>query len=183
MCAKVCFLFVFIAFVVIKKNFGDESCNLLINEVNTGSPEHFKKTDFIELKMICESDDSKPRIKSLQGYKMIGISISAGKSENAQLMTIDFVVNLWNSKINEQNMFTIGSEDVPNTDMHFNSAYVAYQSKFNKKTQTITSFLTKDSKHIHAIALLYKASYSFPEIVLSAKTPSIVINEKLQETI
>lgn len=80
-------------------------------------------------------------------------------------------------------MFLIASEDVPNADMYFNSDFVAFQSKFNKKTQSITSFLIKDSKHIHAIALWYKSSYSFPEIALTSKTPSMVINEKLQETI
>lgn len=127
MSAKMCFLFFSITFMVIYENVCDESCTLLINEVNTGSPERFKKTDFIELKMICDSDNSKPKTKSLQGYKIIGMSAGAGKSENTQQMTIDFVVNLWNSKINEQNMFTIGTEDVTNTDMNFNSAYVAYR--------------------------------------------------------
>lgn len=98
-------------------------------------------------------------------------------------MTIDFVVNLWNSKINEQNMFTIRTKVVSNTDMNFNSVYVAYRNKFSKNMQTISSFLTKDNKHIHAIALLNKAKYAFPEIVLNAKTLFIIINEKIQEII
>lgn len=80
-------------------------------------------------------------------------------------------------------MFTIGSDDVANTDMNFNDAYVAYGDKFSKKTQRIDCFFNKASKNIHAIALLHKKSYSFPEIVLSAKKPYIIIDEKLQELI
>lgn len=98
-------------------------------------------------------------------------------------MTIDLVINLWNSKINDQDMFTIGADDVANTDMSFKSANVTYRNKFTKDTQKINFFLNKDSKNIHAIALLYKRSNSFPEFVLDTKTPTIIINEKLQEII
>lgn len=137
---------------------------LVINEVNTGSPARLAKNDFIELKMLCDSDT---QIKSLQGHKLIGLPAGERSSENTQQVTIDLVVNLWNSEINEKNMFTIGVDGVPNVDMNCKSTLVTYQNKFSGNVQTIDSFLKKGNKHIHANALLFKNSYSFSEITLT----------------
>lgn len=153
----------------------------LINEINTGSPDRFKKKDFIELKMICDSD--KPKSASLQGYKLIDIPAGTGKRSNIQQMTIDLVINLWNSKINERNMFTVGSDNVPNTDMNTKSASFNYRNKFSGNLQTIDTFLNTGNKHVHAIALLYKECNSFPEIVINAKNPFIVIDDNIEEII
>lgn len=155
-------------------------CNLVINEVNTGSPVRLAKNDFIEFKMFC---DSETKTKNLQGYKLIGLSAGEGVSANTQKMTIDLVINLWNSKINEKNMFTIGSDAVTNAELNVKSTFVTYRNKFSGNTQTIDSFLNKGNKHIHAIALLFKQSYTFPEFRLTAKKPFINIDEKLIELI
>lgn len=174
------FVFLF-AFVALLLCFYAENCKVVINEVNTGSPERLKKKDFIELKMIC-TDDSKAK-KKLQGYKLVGISAGEALSGNIQQVTIDLVVNLWNSKINERNLFTIGADGVQNIDMNTKSSYLSCRTTFSGNTQTINSFLNKGDKHIHAIALLYKNAYNFPEIVLTEKNTFINIDEKMQELI
>lgn len=179
MSAKISVLF--FAFMVILV--ASENCNLVLNEVNTGSPDRFRKKDFIELKMLCDPDTSTPKIKHLQGYKIIGISAGADTSGQKQQMTIDLIISLWNCQINERNMFTIGADGVPNTDMNTKSQFVTYRNKYSQNTQTLSSFLNKGDKHIHAIALLYKKSNNFPELMLNAKKPFIIIDEKLQELI
>lgn len=60
---------------------GDDDCKVVINEINTGSPEKMKKMDFIELQAYCKS---KKKV-SLQGYKIIGISAGTGKCYNTSL--------------------------------------------------------------------------------------------------
>lgn len=60
--------FVFLCVLVV----ASEECNLLLNEINTGTPKNFKNRDFIELKIACENEI---KLNSLQGYKIIGISI------------------------------------------------------------------------------------------------------------
>lgn len=173
--AKICvFIFAFVVICVGLKISG-EDCDLVINEVNTGSPERLKKKDFIELKMICDSEQ--PKSKSLQGYKIIGISADSGT------MSIDLVVSLWNSKINEKNMFTVGNDGVSNVDMNCKSHSVSYRNKLTGDTQTLSSFLNKGNKNIHAIALLYKESYAFQEIALTQKNPIIIVDDKLRELI
>lgn len=152
-------------------------CVTVINEINTGSPGIVKKNDFIELKMIC---DSRANAKSLQGYKLIGLSGGTGRTANIQTMTIDLVVNLWNSKTSEAEMFTIGSESVPNIDMNIKSEMVAYRNKFTGNSQTLGAFLNIGNKHIHAIALIYKRNYAFPEINLNVKRPFITIDSEME---
>lgn len=78
-----------------------ENCNLVINEISTGSPDRLMKKDFIELKIMCDTDTRK--IKSTQGYKLIGLSVG-GISGNIQQLTVDLIINLWNSEINDRNI-------------------------------------------------------------------------------
>lgn len=157
------------------------NCKLVINEVNTGSPENMRQNDFIELKALC--DVPHPKKKSLQGYKIIGLSTGTGKSSNTQQITIDLVVNLWNSQFNDEHMFTIGTEHVPNVDMTTKSEYVAYRNKFTKNTGNIAAFMNKGNKHLHGIAILYKKDYAFPEFVLTQKKPFLIVDESMQEII
>lgn len=85
-------------------DFLSDGCSLVINEINTGTPKVIrKKEDFIELKLICGKRQS--QTKSLQEFKVIGISTA-----NVQQMSIDLVVNLWNSRLYDRNLFTIGTE-------------------------------------------------------------------------
>lgn len=175
-------VFIFMLVVIcVRLKITGEDCDFVINEVNTGSSERFEKIEFIELKMICDSEH--PKTKTLQGYKLIGISADTEENSNVQQMSIDVVVNLWNSVINKQNMFTVGADGVKNTDMNCNSTSVTYRSKFTGNTQTLNSFLNNGNKHIHAIALLFNESYTFPEIVISPENPFIIINDTLQELI
>lgn len=89
------FIFLIFVFIFIKYNqcmylFGESECAMLINEINTGTPESMRKSDFIELKMICDQD--RPKTTSLQGFKLIGISTDT--TSTTQKMSIDLVVNL-----------------------------------------------------------------------------------------
>lgn len=152
------------------------------HEVNTGNPGKLLKKNFVELKIICDNDKDSVG-KSLQGYKLIGLSGGTGTTSNLNAMSVDLVVNLWNSKVGKNGMFTIGAPDVPNTDMSADSDYVNYRNKFSKNTQTLFSMFNKGNRHLHAIALLYKASYSFPELVISEKTQYIPINSTIEELI
>lgn len=160
--------------------FGEENCAVLINEINTGNPEKIKKTDFIELRLQC--DEPNPKSVSLQGFKIIGIS--AEKTSNSQKMYIDLVINLWNSKFNvDTKLLTIGTESVPHTDMNTKSAFVTFRNKFTGNTQSLNMFLNKGDKNVHAIAILYKKDYGFPEFVLSAKQPRVNIDAKMKDLI
>lgn len=51
--------------------FGEEDCALVINEVNTASPENVKKEE------------------NVQGFKIIGISVDAAATANNQKMSVD----------------------------------------------------------------------------------------------
>lgn len=160
--------------------FGEDNCAVIINELNTGSPENVKKSDFIELKLLCDSDN--PKSLSLQGFKIVGMSFE--KTSNSQRMSIDLVINLWNSKFNvNTKLFTIGTENVANTEMNTKSGYVTYRNKLTGSVQSLNMFLNKGSKNVHAIAILYKKDYAFPEIVLNAKNPILNIDDKMRDLI
>lgn len=45
------------------------------------------------------------------------------------------------------------------------------------------SFLNKGNTFLHAIAIVYKKGYSFPEFVLTQKKPFLNMNDDLQEII
>lgn len=79
----------------------DDSCNLLINEINTVDSSNIQSNEFIELKLICEDGQRKD---SLQGFKVIGITAGLG-NENKPENNINLVVNLWNEKIKTSNLF------------------------------------------------------------------------------
>lgn len=162
-------------------NLGDQDCILVINEINTGSPTNMKNKDFIELKAICETEN--PKKKTLQGFKIIGISTESDEASKTLKMTVDLVVNLWNSKWNEQKLFTVGTESVANADLKTSSPYVLYRNKFSGNKNTLETFLGRGNKHLYAIALLYKASYSFPELVLTQKKPAIKIDQDIKDLI
>lgn len=150
---------------------------MVINEVNTGNPGIIEKKNFIELKIICDGG------RSLRGYKLIGISAGTGHGSNVNSMTVDLVVSLWNSKVGENGMFTIGAGNVPNVDMSSESEFVSYRNKFLKNTPTRYAFFNKGNKHVHAIALLYKNSYSFPELVINDNKQYIPIDSQIEELI
>lgn len=154
-----------------------EECSAVLNEINSGSPAVFTNQDFIELKMFC---DGVPKSKSLQGYKLIGISTG---NQNSDKMTIELVVNLWNSKSNNNGFLTIGTKKVKNSEIDTESQYMNYRNKFSGDTNVIQSFLNAGQKNLHAIALIYKKSYSFPELVINKKKPYLIINDKIKELI
>lgn len=170
--------FLFLLIFVINVH-GENKCNVVINEINTGNFENLKKSDFIELKLQCESDS--PKSTSLQGYKLIGISTDT--TSNPQKVSIDLVINLWNSKFNADNLYTIGSEDVANKDMDSKSVYVSYRNKFVGNVKSISMFLSKSEKNVHAIAILYKKEQNFPELVLNSKQPILQIDKKMEDLI
>lgn len=156
---------------------GDKVCNVLINELNTGSPGVVHKMDFIELFVYCTR---KSKSKSLQGYKLIGISAGSGRSDG---MLIDLVVNLWNAKWNANNFFTIGTTDVSNTDLTIDSPYVTYRNKYSGSTKDNALFMLTGNRHLHAIALLYKYMESFSDLTLSKNKPYIIIDDTIKELI
>lgn len=153
-------------------------CNVLINELNTGSPGILQNRDFIELFAYCPGQQ--PKTRSLQGYKLIGISAGSGRSDG---MLIDLVINLWNSKWAENKFFTIGTPEIPNTQLTTESSYVVYRNKFSGSSSQNQRLMLTGNRHLHAIALLYKESYNFPEIVLNVKNQYIIIDDKLKEVI
>lgn len=157
----------------------NDDCNLVINEINIESPGIVKTKDFIELKMVCANQR---KSDSLQGFKILGIS-AGPDSTNSQTMTVDLIINLWNQKIKNKDFFTIGSTNVVNVDMQPNSPYFAYRSKFTGNTQSMFSFLNKGNNYIHALAIIYKKNYGFPEFVLTQKQVFLNIDSNLQEII
>lgn len=157
----------------------DDNCNFLINEINTNSPKVLKNLEFIELKMECTNER---KSNSLQGFKVIGISIE--QVNGKQVMTIDLIANLWNEKLKaSSDFFTIGGSNVPSVDLKTDSPYVLYRNKFTKNTQSLNSFFKKDNNNLHAIAIIYKKGYVFPEFVINLKKPFIIINSDIQELI
>lgn len=157
----------------------EDNCNLLINEINTNSPKVLKNLEFIELKMQCTN---KRKSDSMQGFKVIGISIEQINGE--QVMTIDLIANLWNEKLQaDTDFFTIGGANVPSVDMKTDSPYFGYRNKFTKNTQSLNSFFKKDNNNLHAIAIVYKKGYVFPELVINLKKPFITINSSDVEEI
>lgn len=148
--------------------------------IGTGSPENVKKSDFVELKFICDSDQ--PKFTSMQGLKIIGIS--AGTASNTQKMSVHLVINLWNCKFNVQTkIFTIGTENVANTDINTKNGCVAYRNEFFGNIPTLNTFLNRGNKDVHAIAILYKKDYTFPEFVLNSKNPTLNIDDKMKDLI
>lgn len=66
---------------------------------------------------------------------------------------------------------------------------MSYRNKFTGNSQSLHSLFNKDSEHLHAIAIVYKKSYSFPEysdkfqIAINSKKPFININSEILEII
>lgn len=164
----------------INGSFGESDCHLVINEFNTGSPNAVKNNEFIELKQNC-GDERK--IVSLQGYKVIGISAGVGVgTNNKQEMTIDLIINLWNEKM-KSDFFTIGAQNVQNIDLSVSSSFVTFRNKYTGNTKSMRSFFTKTNTFLYAIAIIYKKSFTFPELVLTDKKPFININNEILELI
>lgn len=155
----------------------DESCRVFINELNTGSPGIVQNKDFIELYVYCPKPTRK---RSLQGYKLVGISTG---SEASDQMVIDLVVNMWNSQWNQNMYFTIGTPSVENVDLSTDSSFVTYQNKYRGRASNNQQFMWTGSRHLHAIALLYKNTYNFPEIVISAKNPYMMVTNEIKDLI
>lgn len=167
-----------------KSDVNDDECKLLINEINMGSPSHLKTQDFVELKMTCHSER---KSNSLQGYKVIGISAGPDtKDPTKQAMAIDFVANLWNEKLKNNDFFTIGSANVPNVDLSSKSNLLKYRGKLTGNSNSMISFLSignMANTHLHAIAVLYKKGYAFPELVITQEKAFLYINDNIQELI
>lgn len=119
---------------------------------------------------------------SLQGFKVLGIS-AGSDSTNAQTMTIDLIINLWNQKIKNNNFFTIGAASVANIDLQPNSPYFLYRNKFTGNSKNMFSFLNMENNYIYALAIIYKKGHTFPELVLNQKKPFSSIDNNLQEII
>lgn len=156
-----------------------QPCRVFINELNTGSPGIVQNQDFIELFVYC-SRPSKKNKKSLQGYKLIGISAGSGASDK---MLIDLVVILWNSQWNKDMFFTVGTPQVQNADITTDSSFVLYRNKFRGTASNNQQFMWTGSRHLHAIALLYKQSNNFPEIFINAKNPYMMVTDEIKDLI
>lgn len=152
----------------------ENGCNLVINEVNTGTPANLKNNDFIELKMLCENAEDS-NYSSLQGTKIIGISA------DKETATIDLVVNLWNEKVQHNGYFTIGNFEKAN--MRPTSQSFVFRNKLTSNTQSVMQFLNKGNVNLHAIAIVYKKGYSFPEFVLNKKNSFVNINSEIENLI
>lgn len=167
-----------------KSDVNDDECKLLINEINMGFPSHLKTQDFVELKMTCHSER---KSNSLQGYKVIGISAGPDTTDpTKQAMAIDFVANLWNEKLKNNDFFTIGSANVPNVDLSSKSNLLKYRGKLTGHSNSMISFLSignMANTHLHAIAVLYKKGYAFPELVITQEKAFLNINDNIQELI
>lgn len=157
----------------------NNECRLVINEINTANPGIVKNQDFIELKMMCSEQR---KSDSLQGFKVLGIS-AGPDSTSKQVMSIDLVVNLWNQKFKNNEFFTIGAASVANVDLQPNSPYFGYRNKYTGNSQSMLSFLNKGNKNLHAIAIVYKKGYGFPELALNQKKPFLNIDSDLQHLI
>lgn len=96
------------------------------------------------------------------------------------MLTIDLVISLWNSKTNEQGIFTCGTASTPDVDMLITDPFFVYRNKFTANTQSLyMAFLNKANKHLRAI--VYKRGYSFPELVINAKKLFITVNREIEE--
>lgn len=76
--------------------------------------------------MICVNER---RSNSLQGYKIIGISVGADVTKKKQEMSIDLIANLWNEKL-KGDYFTIGAESLQRADIQPKSPFLTYSNKF-----------------------------------------------------
>lgn len=155
----------------------DHPCRVFINELNTGSPGIIQNRDFIELFVHCNMQNKK---RSLQGYKLIGISAGSGSSDK---MVVDLVINLWNSKWNKNMFFTVGTSNVENADLTTDSPFIAYRNKFRGSGSNDEQFMWTGSRHLHAIALIYKQSNNFPELTISMKNPYLIITTEIKDLI
>lgn len=155
----------------------DQPCRVFINELNTGCPGDIQDKDYIELFVHCTKTNKK---RTLQGYKLIGISAGSGASDN---MLIDLVVNMWNSQWNKNMFYTIGTPNVQNADLKTDSSFVAYRNKYRGTASNNQQFMWTGSKHLHAIALIYKQSNSFPEITINARNPYMMVTDEIKELI
>lgn len=165
---------------LLTKSQSSSDCKLVINEINTGSVGTIKNNDFIELKMLCTSEK---KINTLQGYKIIGISVGPGSAKKF-IATIDLVVNLWNQKMKTNSeFFSIGASNIANVDLTPSSPFFSFQNKYTGNTRTMLSFLNKRDSHLHAIAILYKKGNAFPEIQLSQKKSYLNIESDVKELI
>lgn len=153
----------------------EKKCVVVTNELNTGSLSAVKNNDFIELKRICGNQG---KIESLQGYKVIGITVGVG-ANNKQEMTIDMVVNLWNEKF-KSDFYTIRSK---NADMDTASPYVSYKNKYTGGTKSVASFFTKNNNNLYVIAIVHKKKFTFPQLVLNKKKPYLSVNSEILELI
>lgn len=76
----------------------------------------------------------------------------------------DLVMSLWNAKTTDGGFLTDGgffTTSVPNVDMLNTESSSNYRNKLTGNSYTLSAFLNKASKHLHAIAIVYKKSYSF----------------------
>lgn len=67
----------------------------------------------------------------------------------------------------DNDLFTISTKNVPNVDLKTDSPFVNYRNKFTGNTKSLQSFFNKEINNLHAIAIVYKKSYTFPELVLN----------------
>lgn len=78
-------------------SFVESNCDVVINEINVIDPKKPEKNEYIELKSSCGSDIP------LRGYKIIGFNCQSRSG------TIDFIVNLWNHRMNKNGFFTVAT--------------------------------------------------------------------------
>lgn len=159
----------------LQSNTASDECSFLINELNTRSPANIKNREFVELKMVCVNER---KIDSLQGYKVLGITIGS----DSKKMTIDLIVNLWNERL-KSDYYTIGAESLPNADIQPKSPYFTFRNKLTGNSRTMQMFFNKNDVELHAIAVVYKKGYTFSELILNSKKPFINIDSDIEKVI
>lgn len=97
-------------------------------------------------------------------------------------MTIEFVINLWNNKTNNNGLLTVGGPDVKNVDSVVPNPTVHYRNEFQRNQKTLYSFLRTGNKDLQAVAVLYNQK-PLPEFIISSKQPFIVISNELKKII
>jgi hypothetical protein len=167
-------------FINISINSG-QLCQVIFNEINAVDPTKPEKNEFIELIEVCAEKSQQELLlnnnifngvskKSLQGYKILGIS-----SHKENEYKINLIANLWNFALNEDGYFLLGGINVPNVNMNISNQNVKTFTKLTKGALSLTSFLQNGNQHPAMVALVYSPD-GLPNLNLTVKTPFLKLS-------